>query len=167
MVNGDKIEDFNQDLYLCSDGGKKEEGRPVQKSKNNFAYPMTLPSLYLHTNREGEFDSSFQKQLRVAKLCHMLGLPEALTEWRFPKAQVPSRPDFSRNSMPLYRRTGRPTLTPSSKDADEPFNTPKYHTKVSANTSFCNFRKNNEFKQRFNFSNILHRSEFPLDTGCY
>ena len=100
--------------------------------QSNLVQAMTLPPLRLRTPRGGELeiDSSFQKQLRVAKLCHLLGLPEVLTEWRFPKTQVPSRPDFSRNNAFQFRHTGKPSTI--NKDLEPPSNTfSKYHVKVS------------------------------------
>ena len=137
MVDKDWVDETQQsrtDMFLCSYAEAIKESNKIGKggrtSKNHSIYPITLPPLRLRTPRGGELeiDSEFQKQLRVAKLCHMLGLPEVLTEWRFAKTQVPSRPDFSRSSMPLFRHTGKPAI--NVKEIEPPANTSKYHTKV-------------------------------------
>ena len=103
-----------------------------QHSLNSIA----LPPLRIHSprGRELDTDSVFQKNLRISKLCHMLGLPDSLVDWRFPKGHVPSRPDFSRNvPPPQFRHTAKsvPTFTSPSYDDDASTTVPsKYHVEV-------------------------------------
>lgn len=104
---------------------------------------IVLPPIRVHSprGRELETDSVFQRNLRIYKLCHMLGLPESLVDWRFPKGHVPSKPDFSRNAHgPQYRHTGKPMAMHNTPDEDRHHMVPSsYHVEVQVRSVIVYF----------------------------
>lgn len=95
-------------------------------------YPVLLPPLRVHSpkGRELDTDSQLQRNIRLAKLCHLLGLPEFVNDWKLPKMQVPSRPDFSRNTQPpVYRHTEKHLLPVVAEEQSH------YHLEVSESHS--------------------------------
>lgn len=96
-------------------------------------YPVLLPPLRLHSpkGRELDTDSQLQRNIRLAKLCHLLGLPEFIHDWKLPKTHIPSRPDFSRNTYQMsHRHTDRP-MPMIAEDQVETVTQSHYHIEVS------------------------------------
>lgn len=82
------------------------EGDGEEMDQINTIFPALLPPLYLHSpnGRLLDTETQLQRNIRLAKLCTLLGLPEYAHDWRLPKAKVLSRPDFSRNQVWVYKQ---------------------------------------------------------------
>lgn len=126
------IVNFNlQSDHSLRETQSSEENKnlPEEDKQKDIVYQHELPPLHIYTARGGELEieTVFQKNLRIAKLCHTLGLPEVLTEWKFPKAQVSARPDFSKVNPTVKRRMekSKPEVTESA-----PILPSKYHVEV-------------------------------------
>lgn len=96
---------------------------------------ISLPPLRIHSprGRELDTDSVLQKNLRISKLCHMLGLPDSLVDWKFPKGHVTARPDFSRNVPPPQFRHAPKSMRTYTSPSDDDVSTTvpsKYHVEV-------------------------------------
>jgi len=126
----------------------------------------TLPPLRLQTPRGGELeiDSIFQRNLRIAKLCNLLELPGVLTDWRLPKARVPAKPDYSRSSVPMFRRVAADNLKDGGNQSEKP--TKDVSTTQSAENSCFNYltsksiykkKTNKNMNSSFNYLHLIFR----------
>lgn len=104
QVTSDRLKQEQSDFSLQPVRTNTNMDPPEDLKRLHDLYPAVR--IRSPKGRVLDTDSQYQRNIRLAKLCHVLGLSEFLTEWRLPKIMVPSRPDFSRvNPTVVYKST--------------------------------------------------------------